>query len=53
MINRKAPCQYCGTEKTKYYVPYGSLCDTCRKNLDIIRKNKLGIPSVKRKGSQE
>lgn len=41
-------CQYCGKkEKVELWIPAGYICTPCRKNIQKIRKYKLGIPKVK------
>jgi len=43
-------CQFCGTNKqVTHWIPVGSMCKTCKRNLDNIRKGQIGIPVVKRK----
>jgi hypothetical protein len=45
----KPRCQFCDTESnTRMWIPAGPICDTCKKNLEQIRKYKLGVPVVKR-----
>ncbi|MFW6008610.1 MAG: hypothetical protein ACOCP8_05020 [archaeon] len=42
-------CQFCDSEtQVRIWIPAGAICSTCKKNLEQIRKYKLGIPCVKR-----
>jgi hypothetical protein len=41
-------CQFCATNhNVKRWLPAGDICTTCKKNLDTIRKFKLGVPAMR------
>ena len=40
-------CQYCGKYNSPLWVPAGAICNNCKKNIDRIRKYKLGIPKIR------
>ncbi len=41
-------CQFCGKKRDlDIYIPAGVMCRDCKKNLDLIRKYKTGIPKPK------
>ena len=45
-IKSEKKCQYCKTKKNvSSWLPAGNICNTCKKNLNNIRKFSLGIPT--------